>query len=513
MGYSGDTFVIDCSQGGLNGNPNGDAIAPSMMVAPTRNVNLHNGVREKRGGTAHVYASAFSATPAVRGLFDFILRDETQFLIAFTADGKIYKDDTNTIKTGLSTSEYPAFEQGENKLFVTDHANTPQIWDGAAASTSDIAHAAADWATYPVIQFVRHGRGASQRMWGINKLGVYYSVGTDMEDFTGTGSGTIQIDTGDGFGLVGGIRYGERLFLFGKQTSYIIDDESTTLSEWGYVQAQFKGGAAHFRLIVQLPNDVVCMMEDGEIYSVSAVQSYGDYKLASLTRPSWMHKWIQENVDLAQIAKFFALYDPYIRAIRFFVVSSGNTAIDTCLVYFVDRKPDEAWMVHASTADSGFKASSAALIRKSAGSYKVYTGGNAGFVWELEKEDKNDNGVGFYGGFKTPYIAIENPRQTKRFKAFRVVMMPQGSYNLSVNFWIDGVPEGTGTISMAGSGGVLGSFVLDTDVLEGSNLLDSPGDIGAKGKRIQFEFYNSSADQDFSVAEILVDYKILGARP
>ena len=375
MGYSGSTFIIDCSQGGLNGNPNGDAVAPSMMLYPTRNLNLHNGVREPRGGSSHVYAAAFSGAPEVRGLFDFMLRDGTQFLIGYTADGKVYKNDTDTIKTGLSTSEYPAFEQGENKLFVTDHEHTPQIWDGAAASTSDISDPAADWTTYPVIQFVRHGRGASQRMWAINQLGVYYSVGTDMEDFVSTGAGTIQIDTGDGFGVLGGVEFGDRLFLFGKWDTYIVDDTSTTVAEWGYDKAQFKAGVAHHRLIVPLPNDVLCMAEDGEIYSVTAVQQYGDYKLASLTRPSWMHKWIQENVNLAQIAKFHAVYDPYIRAARFFVVGAGQSAVDTCLVYFVDRKPDEAWMVHSATAASGMKCACAAMVQKSVGNYKIYAGG------------------------------------------------------------------------------------------------------------------------------------------
>jgi hypothetical protein len=70
------------------------------------------------------------------------------------------------------------------------------------------------------------------------------------------------------------------------------------------------------------------MAADGEIYSIRAVEDYGDYKQASLTRESWMQDYINEHVNLSQINLFHAKYFPRIRAIVFFVCSKGSSVGD-----------------------------------------------------------------------------------------------------------------------------------------------------------------------------------------
>ncbi len=494
---------------------------PTDMVHPSRNINLNEFGRRKRGGTAHIsdtaYDAAISGTPQIMGVYQFRLRNGTAYLAVATNEGKVYRAHDTTIKaSGMSTSNFYDFETFENELYIVDGESTPEKWTGSG-NTATLTDIPTDWSGDGPQWIVKHGRGVSERLWagGLSSYPhrIYASVNGDGDDFSDANVTTIDIETGDGFGIIGAEEFGDRLFAFGKRKTYIIDDASVDTSEWGYDPAQWEGGAANFRLLIKTPNDIVAMMEDGEIYSVRTAQYYGDYKAASLTRGSFMHNWIKEYVRLGYIDKFHGIYDPVLRAIKIFVVRSGQTTVDTALVYFIDRNPGEAWMIHDNqSATSGYSASCSALVRVSSGDYQVYTGGYAGLLWALEQTNRNDNGSGYYAGFKTPNLAFGNPRVDKKYRGGRVIMQPKGDYNLTINTWIDGVQQDQQTVSMAGIGGTL-PFTLGTDVLGGNEIIDEPYDIGNKGKRIQTEVYNANANQDFFLSQILYDHSILGARP
>ena len=225
-----------------------------------------------------------------------------------------------------------------------------------------------------------------------------------------------------------------------------------------------------------------------------------------------MHKWIKDNVNLSQIDEFHAVYDPNIRAVRIFVRRNGITEIDTNLVFFIDRHPSEAWMVHDNQDSiSGHKATVSTPVRRTDGTRTVYTADYLGFIWELEKANKNDDGNGYYAGFKTPALTFGNPRSEKHYRLFRLITQPEGNFDMTVKYWIDGLEQTSQTISLAGTGGTL-PFVLGTDLLGGQELVDSFFEIDNTGKRIQVEVFNSSANEDFFISQILIDFKNLGAK-
>ena len=64
---------------------------------------------------------------------------------------------------------------------------------------------------------------------------------------------------------------------------------------------------------------------------------------------------------------------------------------------------------------------------------------------------------------------------------------------------------------------MLGSFILGVDaaadVLGGSEFLDRKFELGHYGRRLQLEFYNSGAGEDFFVSQVLIDNKPMGALP
>jgi hypothetical protein len=231
VAYKGGDFPIDCGKGGYTGNRNIEGLAPEMMVWPTRNINLQNGGRERRGGSAHVYVTAFHDAPYVTGIYDFMMNDGTQYLITATKDGKIWKDGTNEIKTGMSTTTFFSFETGDNELFIADGITMPQVWPGTG-NAAEISNPAADWTTKKPFQFVKHGRWNSERMWAITRTGIYGSSSTNFQDFSTANVIYIPLDTTDGHGLQGAAVLGGRLIIFGKTKSFILEDTDTDTNLW-----------------------------------------------------------------------------------------------------------------------------------------------------------------------------------------------------------------------------------------------------------------------------------------
>ncbi len=525
MSYNGSTFSIPFNKGGFTGNPNVDIIAPEMMITPTRNINLHENGRGSRGGTSHANASAITSTPQIMGLFDYQLENGNQFVMIGTDTGIIYQTNNfssfTSLKSGLTANQYFDFVTFNNEVYCSNGSNPPEVWDGSAGATSTIGNVATDWSGGGPKQLVKHGRGNSERLWAISVSAkphyVYASKlndGSSEADFSDSEVVAFHIETGDGDGIVGGAEFGDRLICFGKNKSYLVDDLDINSSNWGYTESQWEGGASHHRLIIRVPNDLICMMDDGTIYSVVAAQNYGDYKQASLTHPSFMSKWIKDNVDLTSIAKFHGIYDSKLRAIKIYVVRQGQTNIDTALIYFLDRGPIEGWAIHSNqSSDSGYTASASMLYKVGVGNYQVYTGDYSGFIWNSETTNKNDNNNSYYAGFKTPSLNFKDTRTSKLFQNLWLIAKASGNYDLQVKIWIDEILLGAQIVLLGSTGVVLGTFVLGTDYLVGSTIIDKMLGIRAKGKRIQFEIYNSNTNEDFFISSMLIDYKPLGRQP
>ena len=523
MAYIGQTYRIPCSVGGNNYSPNFDAVPPEAMVDPSKNINLTTGGRTKRGGTAHVNATALPGTYQIMNGYDFRLKSGTRYIMANDSNGVLYRSadlgaTAVSLKTGLNPSRRSCYVTFGNELYFCDGLTVPQTWDGAAASTSDITTPALDWgvSNQPKYVVVRNV-GASKRLifFGLStdNQALYITAANDGKTVNGGTSAKVIMETADGFGIVGGVEFGERFLGFGKRKAYILDDSDASVANWGYVPVQWEGGVAHHDLLVKTPNDLIAMQEDGEIYSVSAAQEYGDYKLASIARPAFIHKWIEDNVNLALIEQFHAIYDRTARCVYFFVVRNGYSRIDTALTYFIDRPPAEAWMVQDNLVHaSGYSASSSFEVRESTGKYRVYTGGYDGFLWGLQQTAKNDNGNGFQARFRTPPLPFDNPRVRKKYRRGVIVFNPYGEYIVNVLWWVDNVQQTTRQVTTMGSGGAYGSAVYGSSVYGGQEITDKFFSLGAVGKRVQFEIENSTADQDFYISQIFVDHEILGAR-
>ena len=137
--------------------------------------------------TGHTLTDQWSITiaaPGVMGLFDHILANGNAKIVRATSDGKLWKTNAVTIKTGLGTSKYTFFEQWGDYLIITNGNHIPMHWNGVAASATNFANVPNDWTgtNYPK-QIVLHGRGNSMRGWAIgcssNPKNIYVSANDD----------------------------------------------------------------------------------------------------------------------------------------------------------------------------------------------------------------------------------------------------------------------------------------------------------------------------------------------
>lgn len=512
MSYAGQTLVIPQTEGGYQYRYDLELIEPTALVGESRNFNLHRDGRQKRGGTAKVNATPVSGAPRIMGMYDFRL-PASSFQVFGANDGKLYSTPTTVIKTGMSTANHYSFVVFGNELFVCDGATIPQTWNGSAASTSDITTPAVDWAgSNQPFQFIVHGKGASRRLWAVMKNGVYFSTTGDGKEFAGGSSGLIPVDTGDAFGLVGGIEFGDRLILFSRSKAFVVDDTDVDSGNWGYQAAQWDGGAASWRTIAKTPNDVVVMTEDGEIYSFSAVQSYGDYKQASIARPAFMDTYLKENAVMSKINDFNMIYDPTLRAIKIFVSVNDATKCDSAIVYFIDREPKSAWAIHDNReTPSGYNASCSCLVRTGPATYFVYTGDYSGTIWKLEDSGFDDDGEVYPMVLRTPRLIMQDIRRVKEFKRAIYTVMGAREVDLDIKIIVDG--EDNFISSFTTDASAWDESTFDEASFDDTFPVRSSFDIGQKGRTLEIEITHNVANQRIMFSSFMVDFKMLGAAP
>lgn len=517
MSFKNKTYRLAFSEGGFNGNDNYDLIPVTSFVSPSRNIALHNGLREKRGGSTKDTATAITASPKCLGIGQHVTAGGTLQTLSAHSDGKVWKNQTTAIKSGMSqTNRYDFLQVGTN-VFICDGATSPQVYDGT--NIAAVTTPAADWSGANQPKFmVLHSRGASKRLvafapggnessWYMSPSGSYQEFVTGVLKFTG--------EFGEGSGAVAAIDFNQDLFIFGRTRTLILNDSDTSTANWGWQRAPWEGGAAHQKLVIKVDNDVYVMTPDGDIYTVRTAAQVNDYKRASVTRPAFIHRYIANNVDLSKIDEFHVAYDPNIRALLWWVVRTGQTTADTCLVFYVDRPVQEAWSIWDGTDNtvSGFRATASATLKTSTGAYVLKTGDGVGFIWTANVlGTMSDDGNGYAQVLRSPWLSFDNPRNEKRFATAELVFVVSGAYPVNIRWFVDDAEQANILTSVGGTGNVF-PLTFGTSTFGASALNQIPIELGAIGRRIMFEISNSTAAQNIRCAALLVDFVDRGPRP
>ncbi|TXH47752.1 MAG: hypothetical protein E6Q97_26535 [Desulfurellales bacterium] len=522
MNYDGNTQEISLAKASVNASLSDD-IPPGFILPQSRNIYIHRGGIEPRGGTSKVNSSALTGGGAGLGGFDFRLYAGTQQNVVATADGKIWKNTTTTIKTGLNTSAVAAhFVAFRNTLYCSNGYDVPQTWDGAAASTSALANPAADWSgTNNPQQMIVRSNQLSKRILAVGFNGAasreyIYLSATNTDNFV-TGVVKLAVDCSDGIGPVGAVEFGSQALIFSNFSTFYLDDTDPDTANWGVLRSQANLGAASFRLICKAENGVYTMMRNGVIGRIGTTNAYGDYQVQYLTDDDLnIKQWIQANVDLNYISKFHSIYDADIKAVRFFVVRNGQTTVDTSLNYNVYTG---AWSIDGNYSyASGFSAACSFPYEESAGTFKIRTMDYSGYIWKLNQSSKADDGNAYWAGFRTSMLSdtggAAGVRYDKYFRRLFPVVVPRGNYTLSIRKFADSTEQDVSYLSVVYGGAVYGSGIYGIGLYGGEESFENDyASLRYRAKRTQFEISTNTAGADWFIPKLLLDSEVLGGRP
>jgi hypothetical protein len=410
------------------------------------------------------------------------------------ADGSLGAEIPSTVHQLLTTIGDNTTTTYIDKIADTDLDNAVPTSNTAAARPTDWAGLNNPaWA-------LEHSSGNTEGIifgGAENNKNDIYVVHDGSEDVSDENILFFRLNTGDNNGLVGGIEYGGRPIVFTKNNGFIIDKTDSNVNNWTYFKAPWTGGTINNRTLVKVFDDVYSMAPDGNVYRISTVQDFGDYKTQSLTRATGnklfdFNRWIKENVDFSFSEDFHGEYVPDLNAVRFWVVRQSKTTVDTAMTYFIDF---DRWLVHDNRdSNSGFSASISTIVEETDGSQVVYTGDYSGNVWKLDQTARNDNSNGYKAVIKTNNMLLPqgNTIDERQFYKVHGIYEEVASQDFEVNAWVDGNTTGAGQIDMTNN---YGDFKIEQ-----------------VGRNLQLELYNDTADEDFFLMGLVIFFNLLDQR-
>lgn len=178
-----------------------------------------------------------------------------------------------------------------NDLLIVTSGQTPKSWD--QTTFQSLA------GTPPSFHFSTHHAG---RHWAAgataNPSRLYYSAVGNPEDWVGAGSGSIDIDPGDGDAIVGILSHKKELWVF-KGPHQLSIHRITGTSPSDFARTTFIKGvsAAGHSSIFPVGDDFGFWSPRGSCHSLAATDTYGDYQKSYINYPilSWCRN--ANNVD------------------------------------------------------------------------------------------------------------------------------------------------------------------------------------------------------------------------
>lgn len=522
MAYKGFVVELPIGKDGFTGTRNLSETLPTQLIQAT-NVEYSDGPMRKEGGSVKYNSSAISGTPIVLGGWDWFPSAGTQRMIIYTDDGKLLKDTgggdfTVTLKTGLTTNSFPMFVEGgkeaaanNRKLFCFNGTEVVQVLSADGATTGDLTTPPTDWSGGNQPTF---GVNHEDRIWGGGNANdphrLYYSTTGDHEDFTGSGSGTVSVFAGESEKIVWAVSF-KGFLICGKfpRGIYIVDTTDPTVANWKVKRLNTStSGVSPLSAIIS-DDDIVFVDSNGQFQFLSTVTEFGDVSNRNLSKIADLNVWMRDNINFSRLDKCQAVWYAKKREARFALTLSGSTVNDIQVIIDFNR-PDlpRFRFSNQNTCESMW------LRLETDNTFRPLCGDDVGFVWKLDDDTRSKDGVAFEGKFQTPHDdfrwkedVLASKRKIGQF--LELVVEPKGNWNTDVEVYWDDTLEDTYSFNMGSTGATLGSFVLDTDVLAGTSVLNTKKRITGSGKRFSLIGKNNGVGEDFSISKFLL-YFIIG---
>lgn len=526
MGYKGQTFSVPLGVDGLSTDDN-QARIPITNLIRAQNVTLDKGVIEKESGSRRWNVAALNS--GIAGAFDWFPSTIAQRLIVVTRDGVVRRySDAETVSTVTASGSAPATlaainpqivmveggseSAGRNKkLFIFTGSNPIQVISGDATTRSNIATPTADWAVapnYPTFGILHRGRLCAFGNRN-DPHRLYMSDPANHETFSGGSAVQFSVFPGEADGLISAVVFKGRLFLFkSPRGAYYLDDADPNPSNWAVRKLSDSFGVASAHSPLNVLNDLYVANYTGSITSLQAVQELGDVASGDILRLLRNEGFMRETTSQEGTMDRQAIYYENKKRAYFTYRSSGGIMNDRLLTFdFNAERPRVTW-------NDKDRPNCLFLRRDSLGIEKPFYGAEDGYIYEMDREDREVAGAAYEGEFQTPHMDFggQDPGISERVKLFdflELTFEETGAWNLSVDIYIDRVFTETLNFKLT-KGSTLNNLTLNHDTVVGRMPQSTRLPLHGAGRRISFRCYNSGLRQNFKISGMTVYFRMTG---
>lgn len=467
----GGGWSTDLGPSFTGGHANGVLTVPWLTAAENVTWSL-DGWPRKIGGSSRLNATAVTeSTVAVpfQGVVDYWKQgtagSEAQDRVAVVGTQYMKEDVDGTwdaIATGKEANKQPCFCVFKDDLIIATTSNTdvPVVWDQSTLANLG--------GTPPNFAFaVEHRNRVHAAGVATNPSRLYYCELLDHEDWTGDGAGSIDVAPDDGDRIVGLASHKGALVIFkGPHVGsiWVLTGSSPSGDDPFILQPFIKGvGAINHNTIVRAGTaasgeDLVFVSPIG-IHSLNATEKYGDFTEAFLSRP--IQTWFDRQLNKTVLPASWGVNDRSRGRVLWTVAPSGGTAKTEILALDYRFQPFRwaRWVNYVG-------ANCLALLEVT-GEQRVFAGMTTGYVQQLDVAGTLSlpGPLAYTAQWALPALSFGSFAQTKSIEKGYLLLTPKGAYSLDLIVKRDAEASVTTAISQAGSGGVLGAFVLGTDTL------------------------------------------------
>ena len=424
-------------------------------------------------GTSKINSSALQSGAAIRGCFDYwsigTSGSPAQHRIVYV-DTTVKSDDANGTFTdrftGLVANAVPSFSTFDDILIIAyDSSDTPDSWDGSTAQTLA--------GSPPNFSFsVTH----QNRQWAAGVAStpsrLYYSASVNPEDWSGGGSGNIDIDPSDGDSITGLISHKNELWIFKgphKGSIHRITGSAPTGDDAFARKTFIEGvGSVNHNGIFRFKDDIGFVSPDGSIRSLSVTSEFGDLREAALSWP--IDSYLAEELKHDTLKECWAVSDTHRTYIAVPVQESSTN--NQVLVMDYRFNPVRWSALPAFGAAFGPTSMMFGTDPGNNNDHRIFFGGDDGFLRRSGVTVFSiDGSTNIPFKVVTPYLNYRISKQLKTIEDISLGINPANEDDITVGYIRDGEAEQTVTITQTGAA-VLGSFTLGSSKLGGGRFVD-----------------------------------------
>lgn len=296
-----------------------------------------------------------------------------------------------------------------------------------------------------------------------NPSRLYYCVPGNPEDWTGVGSGSIDISLGDGDAITGLVSYKGVLIIFkGPYKGSIHRLNGSTDADFSLDPLSTSGVTAAWQnSIFQFGDDIGFVSPRGTVHSLSATDKFGGLTNAYLSLP--INNYLKSHLNYTRHKYWWAVTNPSTGQVFITVSKAGSAKNNLLLVmdyrFLAMGESSPRWSYW-----DYFNAQSLALGVEYGNQHRILAGDDEGNIWKLDYPTRNHDGEGITATVTTPFLNYGDDYNTKTLNAISMGIVPRNDNDVDVTWTRDtGLPQ---TLAQSQAAEViLDVFQLDVDYL------------------------------------------------